>query len=180
MTDERAGNALRAGRVGPPDGAVGDLQSHIKAAPCPRLAIHDSSGLRGFTRKRTKKKVFPWLPEPSAHQASAMRADVARNGPLGKTRLVHCCEMHGDNRRRALLNSSVEKQLATSERWSKRVHSRVLPPGERNYRIESDGSVNFPHCFHTIWVQKGESRKRLHFIAGNYLSTVRFPADSCD
>jgi hypothetical protein len=151
-------NALRVGRVGPPDGTNGEYHSHIKTAPSPRLAIHDSSRLRELTCKGSKKKVLPRLPETFGHQASAMRADVARDGPLGKTRLVSCCEMHGDNRGGALLNSSVEKQLATSERWSKSIHSRVISPGGSSYSLESDVSAS-PTAFITFGYRRGNRGK---------------------
>ena len=113
---------LHAGRVGPPDGAVRESQSHVKATPWPGLAIHDSSRLRELARKWSKKKVLLRFPETFGHQASAMRADVARDRPLRKTRLVGCREMDGENRGGALLKSSVEKRFATSEWWSKSVH----------------------------------------------------------
>ncbi len=124
----RGAYKLRAGRVGPPDGAIGELHSHIKAAFWPGLAIHDLSGLRELPCDGSKKKALLGPPEPFGHQASAVRADVARNSPFGKTRLLNRCDLDGDSRSGTLLNSSVEEQLPATEWWSKGVHIWVKSP----------------------------------------------------
>jgi len=70
--------------------------------------------LRELTSRRSKERLFPGLPEALGHNASAVRADIPRNGPFGKTRLIYCHEADGDDRLGALLNSSFEKQLTTT------------------------------------------------------------------
>ena len=107
--------------AGPADGAIGESHANVKATCWPWLAIHDSSQLRELPC-RSDQRFFPWVPEAFGHQASAVRADVSRNGPFGKTRLLGC-EVHAGDHGGAFLNSAVQEQLATTERWSRSVHS---------------------------------------------------------
>ena len=155
---------LADGRVLPADGATGEVYAYVKAASWPRLAIHDLSQLRKLTR-RSKKGFFPGLPETLCHQASAVRADVSRDGTFQRTRRRGLCEVDRDNHRGAPLYSSVEVPFTKTKRGSTRIHGWLKSPFESSL-------PSFSHNLDNIWLQRKQLGKRPQSMAGYSLSTV--------
>ena len=112
------------------------------------MAIHDSSPLREIARQWSQERFIPWSPEALGHQASTVRADIPRNGLFGITRLICGCEVDGRDRGEALLYSSFQKQLTTTERWSKNVHRWDKSPESKQLCAESR-LPGLPPCFYT-------------------------------
>src|SRR4029077_21051275 len=114
--------ALPAGEFFPLDRTRRKLQAQVKAAACPWLAVDHARGLREFARQRSKQRFVAKLPLPLGHHASAVGADVSRKVPLVSTRFLRCCQVYGDNRRDALLDSPVEKHPTKVRRRGGVIH----------------------------------------------------------
>jgi ankyrin repeat protein len=147
---------LVAGRVGPLDEAFGELHSAVKATLRPGPAIHNSSRSSELACRGGKERFFPRPPEALGHQASAVRADVPRKDLFGRTALLCCCEVDGDDRKGALLNSPIEKQPAPTGGRSRSVHESNLPKGT------SYAAAQIPSQFIT-WRERKTIGERLYF-----------------
>jgi hypothetical protein len=110
--------ALPAGGFIPPDRACQELQAQVKAAAWAWLAIDHSRRLREFARQRGKQRFFARLPVPLGNHPSAVRADVTREGSLGNTGFLCCCQVYRELRGEALLDPAVEKHSTEIGRWS--------------------------------------------------------------
>ena len=103
------------------------MQPHIITTCWTRLAVHDPRHLWKLPRERGEQLFVTRKPRLHGHNASAVRADVAREGPFGTSRFPGPCKVHGNIRAVALLNSSVEKQRAVTHRWSSSIHGQHEP-----------------------------------------------------
>src|SRR5882762_7708571 len=76
------------------------------------------------------------MPYLHGHNASAVRADVARESPFGISRFLRPRKVHGNIRAVALLNPSVGKQRGVTRRWSSSIHCQYEPVSkERVFRL---------------------------------------------
>ena len=93
------------------------MQPHIITTCWTRLAVDDTRQLWELPRQRSEQLFVARMPRLLGHNASAVRADVAREGPFRTSRFLRPCKVHGNIRAVALLNSSVGKQRAATNKW---------------------------------------------------------------
>ncbi len=104
------------------------MQPDIIATCCwTRLAVDDPRQLWKLPRERGEQLFVARMPKLHGHNASAVRADVAREGPFSPSRFLGPCKVHGNIRAVALLNPSVGKQRAAALRWSSNIHGQHEP-----------------------------------------------------
>ena len=109
---------LLAGAFLPPHGAIWKTQPHIIAARWARLAVDDARRPWSLPGERSEHLLVSRTPKLRGYNASAMRADVAREGPFGIPRFPRPCNVDGKIRAAALLSPSVGEQRAVANRWS--------------------------------------------------------------
>src|SRR6266403_5034756 len=105
----RAVTSLLAGGFPPPHWANRKMQPHIITTCWTRLAVDDPRHLWKLPRERSEQLFVARAPKLHGHNASAVRADVAGEGPFGTSRFLCPCKVHGNIRAVALLTPSVEK-----------------------------------------------------------------------
>ena len=103
------------------------MQPHIITTCWTRLAVDDPRQLWELPREGSEQLFVARMPRLLGHNASAVRADVAREGPFGISRFLRPCKVHGNIRAVALLNPSVGKQRGVTHRWSSSVHGQYEP-----------------------------------------------------
>ncbi len=123
----RAVTSLLAGGFPPPHWANLKMQPHIITTCWARLAVDDPRQLWKLPRERGEQLLVAKMPSVRGHNASAMRADVACEGPFGSTRFLRPCKVHRNFRAETLLNPSVGKQRGVTRRWSTSIHGQHEP-----------------------------------------------------
>src|SRR5438445_7740661 len=103
------------------------MQPHIITTCWTRLAVDDTRQLWELPRQRSEQLFVARMPRLLGHNASAVRADVAREGPFRTSRFLRPCKAHGNIRAVALLSPSVEKQRPVTHRWSSSIHGQHQP-----------------------------------------------------
>jgi len=103
------------------------MQPYIITTCQPRPAVDDTRHLGKLPGERSEQLLVAKMPSVRGDNASTMRADVAREGPFGSTRLLRPCKVHGNFRAVALLNPSVGKQRGVTIRWSSSIHGQHEP-----------------------------------------------------
>src|SRR6266849_3219358 len=103
------------------------MQPHIITTCWTRLAVDDPRHLWKLPRERREQLFVARAPKLHGHNASAVRADVAGEGPFGTSRFLSPCKVYGNIRAVALLTPSVEKQRAVTYRWSSNIHGQHEP-----------------------------------------------------
>jgi len=93
------------------------MQPHIITTCWTRLAVDDPRHLWKLPRERGEHLFVARMPRLLGHNASAVRADVAREGPFSTSRFLGPCKVHRNTRALALLNPSVGKQPAATNKW---------------------------------------------------------------
>ena len=111
----------------PPHCAIRKMNPHIIATCWTRLAVDDPRHLWKLPRERGEQLLVARMPRLLGHNASAVRADVAREGPFRTSRFLRPCKVHGNIRAVALLNPSVGKQRGVARRWSGSIHGQYEP-----------------------------------------------------
>ena len=102
------------------------MQPHI-ITPCwTQLAVDDPRHLWELPRKRSEQLLVARMPGLCGYNASAVRANVAREGPFGASRFFRSCKVDGNIRALALLNPSVGKQRGVTNKWIT-IHSQLEP-----------------------------------------------------
>jgi len=122
----RAVASLLAGGSPPPYRTIRKMQPYIITTCWTRLAVNDTRHLGKLPRERSEQLLVARMPSVRGHNASAMRAHVAREGPFGGTRFLYPCKVHGNFRAVTLLNPSVGKQRGMANKWIT-VHTQPEP-----------------------------------------------------
>jgi len=117
---------LLAGGFSPPHRTIRKMQPYIITTCWTRLAVDDSRHLWKLPRERSEQLLVARMPSVGGHNASAMRADVACEGPFGSMRFLRPCKVHRNFRAEALLNPSVGKQRGMTNKWIT-IHSQLEP-----------------------------------------------------
>jgi len=117
---------LFAGGFSPPHRTIRKMQPYIITTCWTRLAVDDSRHLWKLPRERSEQLLVARMPSVGGHNASAMRADVACEGPFGSMRFLRPCKVHRNFRAEALLNPSVGKQRGMTNKWIT-IHSQLEP-----------------------------------------------------
>src|SRR5712664_491507 len=118
---------LLAGGFSPPHRTIRKIQPYIITTCWTRLAVEDSRHLWNLHLEASEHLHVARMPSVGGHNASAMRADVACEGPFGSTRFLRPCKVHRNFRAETLLNPSVGKQRAATRRWSTSIHGQHEP-----------------------------------------------------
>src|SRR5882724_145410 len=103
------------------------MQPHIITTCWTRLAVDDTRQLWELPRERSEQLFVARMPRLHGHNASAVRADVAREGPFRTSRFLRPCKVHGNIRLAALLNPSVGKQRTAALKRSSNIHGQHEP-----------------------------------------------------
>jgi len=98
------------------------MDPHIKAACGTRLAVNDARSLGKLASERGEQRLLAQMPWLGGHNASAVRADVAGEGPFGSPRFLRSCKVHRNLCAVAPLDPSVGKQRGVPPRWSGSIH----------------------------------------------------------
>jgi hypothetical protein len=163
---------LLAGAFLPPHGAIWKIQPHIIAARWARLAVDDARHPWSLPGERSEHPLVSRMPKLRGHNASAMRADVAREGPFGSTRLLRPCNVDGKIRAAALLSPSVGGQRAVANRWSP-IYSQDGPVLRKRVLLSGTSiSQVMVLCINAGWQTM---RRMLHFLFREILEWLGQP-----
>ena len=121
-----AGASLLAGGFLPPHGANRKMQPNIITTCWTQLAVDDARHLWELRREGSEQLFVARMPRLHGHNASAVRADIARESPFGTSRFFHPCKVHGNFRALALLNPSVGMRRGVTNKWVT-IHSQHEP-----------------------------------------------------
>ena len=106
----------------PPHSTIRKMDPHIIATCWTRLAVDDARSLGKLASERSEQRLLAWMPWLGGHNASAVRADVAGEGPFGSPRFLRSCKVHRNFYAMAPLDPSVGKQRGVPPRWSGSIH----------------------------------------------------------